>query len=412
MKIAFIHNEKKLGTGAHYLNDLMAIKLWRRGVYLHNFYPKAQIMETPARLKGIANLLFFYSLLERRDEVLKFDMIQGTTYTPLPFLAFDVPVISHFGSTTHGFLASTPLAKNLERETRKIWYELRKTHVIKEVNLKTRRPLRDIAEMEFYVARRANMVIATSEKVKNELVAAGVPEEKVRVIHNMIEDYWFDRPLAAVADNPTIVFLGRIGGGDAFTLKLKGIDRLAHLYVKFPETDKVTVCITRNKTVKAWLDKNFKRHTLHANIRKDLIRDILRPLRGGVLFLPSRYEGFSLSLVEGMSQGLVPVAYPVGVAPEIIVNGENGFLVRSQREAVRRTGEVLANFELRSQMSYAARRTTLQFTSDKIAEQLVKVYQDELLTVRTRRRRRKFDWEQSPATIRKTKSRNVNPSES
>ena len=34
-----------------------------------------------------------------------------------------------------------------------------------------------------------------------------------------------------------------------------------------------------------------------------------------------------------MSQGIIPVAYPVGVAPEIITDNKNGFLARNQKEA-------------------------------------------------------------------------------
>ena len=96
MKVAFIHNEKKIGTGAHYINDLMASKLQNAGVEIKNFYPRISLVNTPAHLGGLKKILFFYSLLERRKEILKFNIIQGTTYTPLPFLVFSVPVLSHF----------------------------------------------------------------------------------------------------------------------------------------------------------------------------------------------------------------------------------------------------------------------------------------------------------------------------
>ena len=101
---------------------------------------------------------------------------------------------------------------------------------------------------------------------------------------------------------------------------------------------------------------------------------MLRPLRGGILFIPSRYEGFSLSLIEGMSQGLVPIVYPVGVAPEIIRNGENGFLVSSQAEAVEKTQQLLTNTDLRKRLSEKASETARQFSSKIIAQKLMKLY--------------------------------------
>lgn len=373
MKIAFIHNEKKLGTGAHYINDLMALKLKESGVNIKNFYPRTVLMETPTHLGGLKSILFFYSLLERRKEILKFNLIQGTTYTPLPFLAYPIPVVSHFGSTTRGFLSATPAAAKLENGGKKIWYKLKTDGVLNELNIKTRRPLRDIADIEEYVASRATAVIATSEHVRRELLASGVKEDKIHLIHNAIEDYWLEPSQQEFASEPSLVFLGRLGS-DAFTLKLKGLDRLISLYQKFPEVQKYTFCMTTNKKLIEWFRSKISRHIIFPNTRKDKLPAMLRPLRGSILFIPSRYEGFSLSLIEGMSQGLVPIVYPVGVAPEIIKNGENGFLISSQAEAVEKTRQLLADTDLRKRLSEKASETAQQFSSKIIAQKLMKLY--------------------------------------
>lgn len=373
MKIAFIHNEKKLGTGAHYINDLMALKLRESDVDIKNFYPRTTLIETPVHLGGLKSILFFYSLLERRKEILKFNIIQGTTYTPLPFLAYPIPVVSHFGSTTRGFLSATPKATNLENGGKKIWYRLKKEGVLTEVNIKTRRPLRDIADIEEYVASKATAVIATSEHVKKELLNSGVTEDKIHLIHNAIEDYWLEPSSQEFASEPSLVFLGRLGS-DAFTLKLKGVDRLIGLYLKFPDVQKYTFCMTTNKKLIEWFRVKIAHHSVFANTRKDKLPDMLRPLRGGILFIPSRYEGFSLSLIEGMSQGLVPIVYAVGVAPEIIKNGENGFIVSSQAEAVEKTQQLLADVDMRKRLSKKATETARQFSSKIIAQKLMKLY--------------------------------------
>jgi glycosyltransferase involved in cell wall biosynthesis len=378
MKIAFIHSDKKIATGAHYINDLISIKLKNLGFSVKNFYPKTDLVESPVHLKGLANILFFYSLLEKRKEISKYDLIQGTTYTPLPFLASNgTSIVSHFGSTTKGFLNSTPLAKNIEKETKKIWYELREKKII-ELNVKTRRPMRDISEIEKYVALRAKKIIAVSKNIKKELISMGVNKEKIEIIHNAIEDYWFEENNNPVIEEPKIVFLGRLGG-DSFTLKLKGIDRLIHLYKKFPKIKKTTICMTTNKKLKDYLKLNFENHDLFVNFKKDLIPNILGKLKGSVLFLPSRYEGFSLSLIEGMSQGIIPIAYPVGIAPEIIKDGDNGYLVNSQKEAISRIEMILSNKKLRKYISEQAIKTSYCFKSEKMAEQLACFYKKTIL---------------------------------
>ncbi len=373
MKIAFIHNQKKIGTGAHYINDLISKKLSQHRIETKNFYPKTELMESPNHLKGLANILFFYSLLDHKKDILKYSIIQGTTYTPLPFLALPIPVITHFGSTTSGFLKSTPLAKRIEKSTNSIWYTLHNNKIIKELNIKTRRPLRDIAEIEQYVSKRATAVIATSENVKKELISMGVSAQKIEVIHNAIEDYWFEKPINFPLNKPQLVFLGRLGG-DAFTLKLKGVDRLIHLYKKFPKIKKTTICMTNNKLLKNWLKKEIPNHILFTNFKKDLIPNILRPLSGSILFIPSRYEGFSLSLIEGMSQGIIPIIYSVGIAPEIIKNGVNGFIVKNQKEVIKRVEEILNNEKLRKKMCFESYATAQHFRSEIMAEKLMDFY--------------------------------------
>src|SRR3989344_6448026 len=383
MKVAFIHNEKKLGTGASYINDLMASKLKESGAETKNFYPRTSLVDTPVRLGGLKSILFFYSLLERRKEILKYNIIQGTTYTVLPFLTYPVPVISHFGSTTGGFLNATPKAIRLDKATSKIWYMLKKEGAISELNIKTRRPLRDIADIEEYVAKRVTAIIATSERVKKELMDMGVDSEKIHLIHNAIEDFWFTTPKLPIIDVPRIVFLGRLGS-DAFTLKLKGLDRLIHLYQYFSGVPKLTFSITQNKKLATWMRSKIPNHAMWANLPKDRLPAYLQPFRGSILFIPSRYEGFSLSLVEGMSQGLIPVIYPVGVAPEIIRNGENGFIVSSQTEAIERVGQLLKDETLRERLSVEASRTARKFSSDIIARKLMELYNKILKPTTTR----------------------------
>jgi len=375
MRVAFIHNEKKIGTGAHYINDLIANKLSEAGVPVKNFYPKVSLVDAPVALSGIKNILFFYSLLEKRSEILKYDLIQGTTYTVLPFLSFRVPVVSHFGSTTRGFIESTPTTAKLDRKYRRILEKLRKGGVISELDVRTRKPIKDIALIEEYVAGKSSAVVATSNHVKNELIKRGVKDASVYVIHNAIEDYWFDVSLQqrSVTRLPAIVFLGRIGA-DPFTFKLKGVDRLIDLYDRFVDAEKVSFFMSKCRNLSSWMKGNVKNHMTYMNVRKDLLPEMLSKYCGGFVFLSSRYEGFSLSLVEAMSQGLIPIAYDVGVVPEIIKNGENGFIVSSNDEAEKIMRSIWNDADKRTLLSQNAVRTAEQFRASNIVPKLLNLY--------------------------------------
>lgn len=353
----------------------MGQALGERGARVKNFYPRRELTDTPVHLKGIANILFFHSLLEHKEDILKNHIIQGTTYTPLPFLSFGVPVVCHFGSTIRGYLDAVPATRRLPKEEQNVFKELAKLNIIPELDLKTFRPMEDVADIEAIAAVRASACIATSEKVRRELMQMEVPPERISVIHNAIEDYWFSTAKPEKSQPPHLVFLGRLGS-DVFTLKLKGFSRLVNFYRAFPDVPKTTVCMTANRKLKEWLRVAFPKHYMFTNLRKDLIPGALAPLYGSILFLPSRYEGFSLSLVEGMSQGLVPIAYPVGVVPEVIKNGENGYIVSTQEEAHARARELLADEAKRIAMAQAAQASAGMFRSSHASGKLVSLYQN------------------------------------
>lgn len=373
LRVAFIHSDRKIATGAHQINQLMGSALAERGVRIRYFYPRQALTDTPVHLKGIANILFFHSLLEHKAEILKHHIIQGTTYTPLPFLSFDVPVVCHFGSTIRGYLNSVPFTQDLLKEEQKVFQELYRLGIIPELDLETFRPMEDVADIEALSAERATRCIATSKKVEEELIESGTPPEKICVIHNAIENYWFETSPPPEPQKPHLVFLGRLGN-DVFTLKLKGLSRLVNFYRAFPDIPKTTVCMTTNRKLKDWLRVAFPQHYMFVNLRKDLIPGALAPLFGSIVFLPSRYEGFSLSLIEGMSQGLVPIAYPVGVVPEIIQDGVNGFIIHTHEEAVARARELLLDEDKRLTMANAAKKSVEIFRSDRIADQLLSLY--------------------------------------
>src|SRR3989344_4616141 len=374
MKIAYIHDDKKIYTGAHHINELIINKLKEHNVFVKNVYPKTRLIDSKNHnLKGVSNILFFYSLLEQQKEILKYDLIQGTTFTPITFLPFNIPVITHFGSTTVGLLLSTPKTNRLNKKFQNIYEQLRQDNVVNTLNLKSRKALGDISDIQFFVASKSTRVIAASKKVKEELVKYGsIDKNNIVVIHNAIEDYWFDKPLAPLSDTK-LVFLGRLGN-NAFTWKIKGLDKLIYIYKKFPNLNKIIIALTQNLKMESWLNKNIPNTTTKFNLPKEKIHDLVHQYCGSISLLTSRYEGFSLSLIETMSQGLIPIAFPVGIAPEIIVNGKNGYLVNTTQEAVLRISEILNDNELRKKLSIEAYKTSPQFKADILARKLVALY--------------------------------------
>ncbi|MCK9351929.1 MAG: glycosyltransferase family 4 protein [Candidatus Paceibacterota bacterium] len=375
MKIAFIHNDQKLATGANQINDLISRSLSDRGVFVQHYYPTIDLIDPEMRFRGISNILFFHSLLEQKKEILKNDIIQGTTYTPIAFLPFSVPIICHFGSTTQGFLDATPQTNKIEPQIRALYDQMKADGIIQSLNIKTKRPLLDIAHIERYVASRANMNVATSRGVAHELELQGIEASKIQVIHNAIEDYWFgDAVSKTPAENPRLVFLGRIGG-NPFDFKLKGLGRVLTVIDAFPDMEKMMIVMTTNKKIGYWMLSRYSGLHVYPNVIKEKIPALLENSFGDIQLNASRYEGFSLSLIEGMAMGMIPVTFPCGVAPEIIVSGENGYLVQTIEEMIKITRTISKDPKLRKTLAANARKTARQFTAEKMADEFIEVYE-------------------------------------
>lgn len=383
-RVLFIHQERKFKYGAHYINDLIIERLRCAGYDVDTIYPEESISLFSRSLSGIRNILFFYSLINKKRHANKYELVQGTTYTVLPFLNNGVPVVSHFGSTTYGFLKRVPSLKKLRKEKNElvsIFKKLKRTLGINNRSVSIR-SLQDIYKIEIEVAKKSSAVIATSNKVRKELVRNGVSKSKIHLIYNAIEDYWFETKLTKkVKKEADLIYLGRMGD-DAFTIKLKGINRLIYVLSKFRKSNKMVIGMCSRVKEYTQVFSQLPNTSCYLSEEKKKIPQILEDHYGDIYVNPGRYEGFCLSLVEAMSQGIVPVTFPIGVAPEIIENGKNGYLVKSIDEMVEKINLIKSDADSRKKMADSAVKTSRRFTPDGMITKLDRLYSKILKTSR------------------------------
>ena len=98
-----------------------------------------------------------------------------------------------------------------------------------------------------------------------------------------------------------------------------------------------------------------------------------------VLLMPSEMESFGLVALEAMACSVVPVTTRVGGVPELITDGEDGFLVEAGDIAgqAARVVELLRDGDLHYRMSKAGRwNASERFCTDRIIPQYEKYYED------------------------------------
>ncbi len=106
--------------------------------------------------------------------------------------------------------------------------------------------------------------------------------------------------------------------------------------------------------------------------------------RHDALIWTSTYEGFGLVLIEAMSQSLPPIATPVGCAPSVVRDNENGLLVpaRNVDALVSAVKRLLPDAALRRRLGAAARQAVANMTWRATATRTVDVYRSAIALVR------------------------------
>ena len=257
--------------------------------------------------------------------------------------------------------------------------------------------------IENHAYNTADGVIAVSQQMKTDVVEAyGINPEKVTVIHNGIDPEFyqptFDTNLLLEyginPEIPFVLFVGRI-------TRQKGISQLISAAKYFDENCQIVLCAGAPDTPEI------------AKETEDLISD-LKAKRNGVILIsemlprekikvlysharvfacPSLYEPFGIINLEAMSCETPVVGSAVGGIPEIIVEGETGYLIalesvsrtdfnpknpeEFQRNFASKVNQLLADIELATKMGKAGRKLVLEkFSWESIAKTTHDYYEE------------------------------------
>lgn len=127
--------------------------------------------------------------------------------------------------------------------------------------------------------------------------------------------------------------------------------------------------------LRQWSQQLGLQHRVHFLGRRSDVPEILAS--SDLFALTSDTEGLSCSILEAMSAGLPTVATAVGGNPELIIDGETGFLIApGDEEALYLRLQTLARDPaLRQQFGQAARqRATTLFSLDAMLEGYLRLY--------------------------------------
>jgi len=233
-----------------------------------------------------------------------------------------------------------------------------------------------------------NKVIAISQYIKRLLTGFyHFDEAKISLVYNGVDLERFhprtERSTIweryGVADNPTILYVGRMDPYKGVQYLLKAVPLVLEA---FPNAKFVIAGGTRFDQVKI-------HQSVLSRIRKALVftgyvpdEEIPRLYSACDVFCyPSMWEGFGLTPAEAQASARPVVAFNHCAIPEVVADGETGILVRPADHEGLAAGiiQILKDPEMRQRMGIQGRkRVEALFNWDLAAEKTLEVYKQTL----------------------------------
>jgi len=223
--------------------------------------------------------------------------------------------------------------------------------------------------------------IANSVAIRERLAAEGIPRAKVTIVHEGVDTERIMRlPAANVHAEFYLPTHAPVVGNVAALVPHKGHHHLieaATLVIReVPDARFVIVGDGELREVleRQIRDKHLERHIFLAGFRGDA-----RELTKGfdIFALSSIVEGMCAALIDAMAASKPAVATAAGAVPEVMVDGETGFLVPPRDDAAMaaRLVTLLKDPALRSRMGSAGlARVRDLFTVERMVEETAAVY--------------------------------------
>ena len=241
--------------------------------------------------------------------------------------------------------------------------------------------VRGISTSERLMASASDLVLAAGEKVRDDLVAAGiVAADKVWVVRPGVRD--FDRSDSATArvqlgvpelDAPALRSGAVVAGWLARVVRVKRPDRLVGAALRTPE---VEYLVGGDGVLREGLDQRAP-----ANLHSLGWADPATFWSAvDLAVLTSDNEAMPYSLVEAGLAGLAAVTTNAGSAAEVVVDGVTGLVVDKDPGAVAEGVRALvADAPLRQRMGEAARaRALVEFSSERMLGEHRSAYEEAL----------------------------------
>ena len=220
-----------------------------------------------------------------------------------------------------------------------------------------------------------DLIIANSEKIKDDLTSVGVDTNKIKVSPNGIDYQWISE-ISPKNEELDILYAGRL-------IEHKNVDVLIKaINIVKKEIPDIKCGVIGDGPERERLERLSKDLGLENNVKffgfLEKSEDVLAYMKSSKVFiLPSTREGSPVTAVEANACGLpvITVDHPNNGTVSLIKEGENGFICELNEESMaEKIVLLLADESLRSQMSKRSVEHAKRYDWNVITRDLEKIY--------------------------------------
>ena len=229
--------------------------------------------------------------------------------------------------------------------------------------------------------RQVDLFICASEAIRKLLIADGVPAERTVTVHEGIDLGRADAaPRAKLHEELWLPHHAPLVGNVAALVPHKGqrhlIEAAALVVRQVPDARFV---IAGEGELRPALERAIREHRLEKHVLLCGFRpDVLSLHKAFDIFVMSSVtEGLGTSLLDAMACGKPVVATTAGGIPEVVVDGETGFLVppRDHEGMAAALVKLLRDEDLRQRMGNAGlARARRRFSAERMVQETLRVY--------------------------------------
>src|SRR3954470_17453456 len=270
----------------------------------------------------------------------------------------------------NGVTFLTPLWLRMPRLT--LIHHIHREHYVREMGFPGRLAALLLETLPLRLLYRRSRFLTISRASAREIARHGIDPERIEVGYLGVEPAAFAPRPEARAEQPTILYLGRLK-------RYKRIEMLLHALERTPEA---VLDIAGDGDHREALEREIARRGLadrvrmHGHVSEERKRELYQ--RAWVNVTASSAEGWALSVMEAAACGTPTAALAVGGLPESVEDGRTGLLARDPGELAERVQLILRDPELRDSLGAAALERAELFTWDATARRTLEVLESQV----------------------------------